>query len=116
MAGKGEVSMMDTLKKMLADLALAQTASDADPDFLSKLQQVLVQRLRQPQPAATGGPGSMAGGPPGSPPGMPPGVRPPGVQGPPVGPGSLTPGLNPGMGAPDEIRRMIGAGAPGAAG
>ncbi len=105
--------MADTLKKMLADLALAQTAQDADPDFLSKLQMVITQRLRQGnQPAPTGGPGSVAG----PPPGMPPGVRPPGVAGPPVGPGNLTPGINPGMGAPDEIRRMIGAGAPGAAG
>ncbi len=107
--------MANTLKKMLGDLALAQTAPDADPDFLSKLQAVITAKLRQPpQPAPTGGPGSMAGGPPGGGMGGPPqplpqpGQLPPGVAGPPVGPGSVMPGQA--MGNPDEIRRMLSTG------
>jgi len=109
--------MANTLKKMLGDLALAQTAPDADPDFLSKLQMVITAKLRQPpQPggAPTGGPGSMAGPQPGGmgqpPQPLPqPGTLPPGVAGPPVGPGAPLPGGG-NMGNMDEIRRMISAG------
>lgn len=114
-------TMAEGLSRVLADLSACMTTPDADIDFLSKVQGVVVGRMR-----AGAGPGMMQGAAPGA-----TSVAPGAAQGGPGGagapPGALgpptQPGAGPGMMAgpptpngvtslaqppnPDELRRMI---------
>lgn len=104
---KGETAA-DALKKILADLAQASILPDADTQFLSQIQQMIVEHLR----AQGGGqaPGTM-----GQPGGLGPAAGPlPGAV-PPIGgpaPGGAMPGMSPmgpqgSMPSGDELARVL---------
>ena len=105
-AGGQHQSMIDGLQKMLGELAQMQALPDADVDFLSQLQQVIVGRVRAGLQGSQG-----AGGQPGQP-GQPPGP-PGGPQQPSPSPmGGPAMGLSQtGAGAPnmDELSRVLGS-------
>lgn len=124
-------TMNEGLQKVLSDLTQCMAAPDADMDFISKVQNVVVMRMKQgiggtPNPGAQpspggspggpGGPGGPgAGGPPNAASGPPGGL--PGAMGGPggaiPGPGAASPPGVPGvrsmpqMPNPDEIRRLL---------
>lgn len=111
---KGQ-TFLDGMGKILGQLGSLMAAPDADVMFVQKLQMVIAARIHQGvqqampvQGAPQGGQGSPPG-PPGGQPGQPGGqmAGPPGVN----GVNQLAQPPN-----PDELRRMIGAGASGAGG
>jgi hypothetical protein len=115
--GAQKGSFVEALGQQLQALGGMMALPDADIDFVQKLQTVLAVKIRQivnhgvPMPAGAGGQGSppsAAGGPGGQPQGQPGGqpmmAGPPGSAGQGVSPLTQPPN-------PDELRRMIGAGA-----
>lgn len=80
--------MMEALSKVVSDISQAMVTPDADIQFLTQLQGVIVGRMRQ---GMGGGQGQSPGGPPG-------GMSPP--QGPPPQAGPPSPGSPPGGGQP----------------
>lgn len=128
-------SMQEYLSGLLQDVAYMQSLPDADLEYLTNLQAVVLAKLREPMDQAMaqaaqsappalgsatpggglGGPGPMGaspappmGPPPGPPMGGPPMGLPPGPNGAPPG---LPPGLRNGGSMPpvDELRRLVGA-------
>lgn len=97
--------MEEILQRVLQDLTLAMTTSDADLEFIANLQTAIIKKLREPdemlsQMQQQSGPAAA----PAMPPGMPPGM------GAPAGMGGGQPGV---MSSPnaqpvaDELRRMM---------
>lgn len=123
-------SMHEGLKMILGELGGLMAAQDADVQFLTQLQHVIVARIKQStqqsihpggqpgqgQPGAASGPGagnSIApgggAGPAGLHSGGAAGMGGPGAGGPPPGPGGPQGAPN-----PDELQRVLGgAGGPG---
>ena len=115
-------TMTDALQRVLQDLSMAMTTPDADIQFLTQMQGVVVGRMRagnaghpgQPgmPPGASPSPGGMPGGMPGPmqppPGGAPPGAPQPPLAGPP-GPNGVTSLAQ--APNPDELRRMIASNA-----
>ena len=131
MAGKTDVpdSMQAGLQALIAPIANCMAAPDADMQFLTKLQQIVLLRIHQPGQKAPGSPGGAPGmgsppAPPGAPGGSPDGAPAGmGMAGGPAGGGSPNQQM-PGGGAPeaptqpggvskpmtpqpDEIRRVL---------
>lgn len=120
MAGQ-PATMMESLNKVIQDLSQAMVTPDADIQFLTQLQGIVVGRMRQgagqPQGQPQGGQSPPPGGPP--PGGGGPGGPPPGQD--PNAPGGGMPGGAPMQGgptpngvqplapqpSPDELRRLI---------
>lgn len=110
-ANKAPQSFNDALGDVLMDITNASLAPDADMDFIEKLRQVVLGKLKHmgqspgAQPGAAGG-GAPAGGPPpggpaaGPPPGGPQQKPPPPQGGP--DPHASMPDMD-----PDEMRRVI---------
>lgn len=123
-------TMQEYLAGLLQDVAYMQSLPDADLEYLTNLQAVVLTKLREPMEAAMaaaqssgppplgsaspmgGSPASPMGAPPmgGGPMGPPPGMG----GGPPMGGGGapqLPPGLRNGIALPpvDELRRLVGA-------
>jgi len=110
-------SMSEGLQKLLGDIAQMQAFPDADMDFLTQLQQMVVGKIRSSIPGP-GQPGQQPGAP-GQPPGMPGAptnspLPPASSPGPPGGMGGGMGGLSVTGGpeaAPnmDELSRMLGS-------
>ncbi len=116
--------MNEYLSGLLQDVAYAQSFPDADLDYLTNLQAVILAKLREPMEAAMAN--AQGGAPPLGSASPPPGIGgPPGAGGPPMGgppmggppPGppmggapDLPPGLRNGIAMPpvDELRRLVG--------
>lgn len=131
MALRAQNTMSEGLSAMLQDIGGMKALPDADLNFLTEMETMILGKLRAPVDAMAGnsGPGSpgpagidMSAGPvpgmgPGSTPPMPP-MPPMGpMGGPPMGsPGGPPRGLppSPQMPSPDELRRVLGN--PGAGG
>lgn len=125
-------TMLEALNKVISDISQAMVTPDADIQFLTQLQGVIVGRMRQgpgnggQQPHPQGQPpmGGQMSPPPGQPPGPPQGGGGPAPGGPVGGPGGGGPppggpgqmqgppspnGVTPLAQAPnpDELRRML---------
>ncbi len=100
----------EALQKELRNLADMKVMPDADLGFIVQLETQIIQKLREPEDAASAtGQSSLPMGPPS------PGIGGPGMGGPP-GPPGPPPGIAPGQprGIPmssgvsgDEVRRML---------
>lgn len=111
--------MHEGLQGILGQLGGLMATQDADVDFLTQLQHVIVAKINQSTKHAIGGPPG-GGGPPGAPPGGPGGGNAMGPGGG-AGPVGLQAGGAAGMGGPggpsgpggapnpDELRRVLGA-------
>jgi len=133
MAGRGTQrnnTQQEYLQSLLQDVAYAQSLPDADLDFLTNLQQLVLTKIREPMESALAAAGMAGGGAPpvgGAPspgglPGMPggdpmggmpggmPGGGMPGGMPMPAPQGGGVPGLRNGIAMPpvDELRRMLG--------
>lgn len=107
MATNRDNTMIEALDKMLKDIAGMKTLADADMPFLISMENMVLGRMKQPvdQLAAQG----VVNAPP-SPPQPQPGMG--GGMGMPAGSmqgGGLMAG--PGMPSPDELQRLLSAGA-----
>lgn len=89
-------TFQEAMQKIIQSLAVAGTLPDADLEFIATVQAAITQKLRdgatqgQPQPPQGGAP----------------------MGPPPMGAGGPMQGLAPSAPNMDEIRRVIGAGAP----
>lgn len=115
MAGSTNETMAEGLKKIMPAIAQLMVLPDADPQFLMSLQMAITTYLRQGaaqeagQMTGTGPASSINDVAPGGP------VPPMGAAGP-MGPGGMAGGGMGGLGTapnPDELRRLLSAGAPG---
>jgi hypothetical protein len=122
---RGQNTMAEGLTAILSDLAGLKPLPDADLQFLTEMETMILGKLQAPVNAMAGAnSGGMPGPPgvdmsqgpvPGMGPGSTPPMPPPGL--PMGGPGGPPPGVAPRpnmAGAPDELRRMLSN--PGAAG
>lgn len=111
MALRASNTMAEGLQALVGTIASMKALPDADMEFLTNLETMVLNKLKEPVRQMAGqmdqvGPGGPPMGPPpgmGGPPMMPPPMGAPG--GPPTGVRMGSP-----MGNPDELRRLLGGG------